>query len=237
MSGSDAALSFSIMNKPIVILLIIAASAPISYFVRQIALNRITRQLYQAAYVEKDAVLFESLIDSLPAQMFISERSRKIMALNFYIAANDEEKVAKTCRETNVKRFDANEFKTFCGSAIGYLCDKGNPYSETLLNEMKKRYEGSKDISELMLLYDCQLTYDVYVAKNTDRIADIEEILKNDLGDEEKAVYEYRLAKLYHYQGNRNKVKELLKSARNHTTNRASQKKIDEILNGNWSLL
>jgi hypothetical protein len=225
------------MDKTIVILLIIAASAFISYFVRQVALNRITRQLYQAAYVEKDAVLFESLIDSLPAQMFISEKSRKIMALNFYIASDNEEKVVRTCRETNMKRLDANEFKTFCGSAIGYLCDRKNPYAETLLNEMKKRYAGSKDISQLMLLYDCELTYDVYIAKNTDRISDIEEILKNDLSDEERAVYEYRLAKLYDYQDNKAKVKQLLKSARSHTANRASQKKIDEILNGNRSLL
>ena len=58
-----------------------------------------------------------------------------------------------------------------------------------------------------------------------------------DLNDEQKAVYEYRLAKLYYYEDNKGKVKELLRSARSHTANKASQKKIDEILNGNRSLL
>ena len=225
------------MNKTVLTLLIIAASAIISYFVRQIALNRITRQLYQAAYVDKDTALFESLINSLQAQMFIADRSRRIMSLNYYIAANEEDKVVKTCKEMKGNRLSANEFMSFYGSAIGYLCDKGNPYAKELLEEMRKRYASSKDVSELMLLQDCELTYDIYINKNTDRISDIEEILESDLSDEQRAVYEYRLAKLYCYQDNKGKAKELLKSAKNHTENKASRNKIDQILNGNWSLL
>ena len=225
------------MNKTILIFLIITASLLLSVFLRNMALNRISRQLYQAAYVDKDTVLFESLIDSLPAQMFISERSRKIMALNYYVSANDKDKVIRTCKEMNGKRLDGNEFRTFYGTAIGYLCDREDPYAGILLQEMKERYSSSKDISELMLLYDCELTYDIYINKNTGRIPDIEELLKNDLSDEEKAVYEYRLAKLYFYKDERDEAKDLLKSARDHTKNKASRKKIDEILSGNWSLL
>ena len=230
-------LFFSIMNKTILILLIIAACAVISWFVRQIAINRITRQLYQAAYIDNDAALFESLINSLQAQMFISDKSRKIMSLNYYIRSDNQEKAAEICRDMNAKRLNSEEFMTFYGSAIGYLCDKNDPYAKTLLEEMRKRYASGCSVQEQMLLHDCELTCDVYINRNTDRIADIEEILNGDLNDEQKAVYEYRLAKLYHYVDNKDKVKELLRSARSYTANKASQKKIDEILSGNWSLL
>lgn len=103
------------MNKTILIFLIITASLLLSVFLRNMALDRISRQLYQAAYVDKDTVLFESLIDSLPAQMFISERSRKIMALNYYVSANDKDKVIRTCKEMNGKRLTAMSSGHFTG--------------------------------------------------------------------------------------------------------------------------
>ena len=224
-------------NKTILIFLIIALSAIISYFVRKIALDKISRQLYEAAYVNKDTALFESLINSLQAQMFIAERSRKIMSLNYYISINDNEKVKDICKTMKSKNLNTNEFMAFYGSTIGYLCDQGDPYAKDLLNEMKKRYASTKNINELMLLNDCQLTYDVYIDKNTDKIVDIEEILNNELSDEQRAVYEYRLAKLYYYKNDKTKTRELLKNAGNHTENKAPRSKIDSILNGNWSLL
>lgn len=237
MSGRNAALSFSLMNKTVLILLIIAASAIISWSVRQTALNRITRQLYRAAYVDKDTALFESLVNSLQAQMFIADKSRKIMSLNCYISMQDEDKVIEICRAMNGRKLDSSEFMAFFGSAIGFLCDRGNPYAETLLNEMRNRYASGCSVSEQMLLHDCELTCDVYINRNTGRIPDIEEILKGELDDEQRAIYEYRLAKLYYYDDNKARAKELLKSAKNHTANKASQKKIDGILSGNWSLL
>ena len=77
---------------------------------------------------------------------------------------------------------------------------------------------------------DCELTYDIYIKKNTGRIKDIEEILKTDIDPNSKAVYQYRLAKLYFYDNNRDKAKYYLNEAKNNTSDSNAKKKIDSIL-------
>ena len=89
----------------------------------------------------------------------------------------------------------------------------------------------------MMLLYDCELTCDIYIRKNTDRINDLEQILNSDLDDNANAIYQYRLAKLYYYDKKIDMAKELLKKARNNTQDKNARNKIDQILKGNWNLL
>ena len=215
----------------------IVLMAAFSSLLRNYSINRIARQLYDAAYVRKDELLFEKLISSLQARMCMSEKSRLIMSLNFYTFIDQEEKVIKLCEKMDGKRMNAEEFRTFYGKVIGYLCDKENEYALKLLNGMEDRYRNSKEISELLLLFDCQMACDIYIRKNTDRIKDLEELLKTDIPGQQKAVYRYRLAKLYYYQNNKEKAAEQLKTAKEETDDIASINKIERILNGEWELL
>ena len=65
----------------------------------------------------------------------------------------------------------------------------------------------------------------------------LEEILKTDIDPNSKAVYQYRLAKLYFYDNNRDKAKYYLNEAKNNTSDSNAKKKIDSLLNGNWKHL
>ena len=225
------------MNKIILIIAVIAVSLLLSNLIRQIFLNRLSRQLYEAAYIKKDKELFEILIESPQAKLTMSDVSRKIMSLNFYISSDDEKSVLKTSRFLINKKLSLQEAQTIYPAAIGYLCEKGNPDVSDILNDMKNKYGSSKDLKMMLMIYDCELTYDIYIKKNTGRIKDIEEILKTDIDPNSKAVYQYRLAKLYFYDNNRDKAKYYLNEAKNNTSDSNAKKKIDSILNGNWKHL
>ena len=225
------------MNRTILIIAVIAVSLLLSNLIRQIFLNRLSRQLYDAAYIKKDRELFEILIESPQAKLTMSDISRKIMSLNFYISIDDEKSVLKTGRHLIERKLNTQETQTVYPAVIGYLCEKGNPDASDFLNDMKSRYGNSKDLNMMLMIYDCELTYDIYIKKKTGRIKDIEEILKTDIDPNSKAVYQYRLAKLYFYDNNRDKAKYYLNEAKNNTSDSNAKKKIDSILNGNWKHL
>lgn len=225
------------MKSVVLVLLIIVIAAALSTLIRYFLLNRLSRQLYDAAYVKKDKELFEILINSLQAQMVMSDVSREIMSLNFYISMDDENKVIETAKKLIQGKMNMNEAQTVYPAAIGYLCEKENEEASIILNNMKSKYAISEDLNMMLMMYDCELTYDVYVKKDTDRIKDIEEILKSDIDSNSKAVYQYRLAKLYYYDKNKDKAIELLNEARNNTNDKNAKSKIDRILSGKWDLL
>lgn len=225
------------MNKAILIIAIIAAGLLLSNLIRQFFLNKLSRQLYDAAYIKKDKELFEILIESPQAKLTMSDVSRKIMSLNFYISQNDEKKVLETCRFLIGKKLNLQEAQTIYPAAIGYLCEKGNPEAAQILDDMKLKYGSSEDLNMMLMIYDCELTYDIYIKKDTGRIKDIEEILKSDIDLNSKAVYQYRLAKLYYYDNNKEKAIRYLTEAQNNTNDKNAKRKINAILEGNWKLL
>lgn len=225
------------MNKATIIILIIIAAAFLSSFIRKAFLDRLSRQLYDAAYIKKDKELFEILIGSPQAQLTMSDVSRKIMSLNFYVNIDDENKVLETSKYLIGKKLNMKEAQTVYPLAIGYLCEKGNSKVVNILNDLKKKYANTKEINMMLLMYDCELTYDIYIKKDTGRIKDLEELIKTDLNPQNLAVYQYRLAKLYYYDNNKEKAIQLLNTAKNNTNDKGAVNKIDKILKGNWSLL
>ena len=84
------------------------------------------------------------------------------------------------------------------------------------------------------ILFNKYPSFEVF---NNAPLEDIEEILKTDIDPNSKAVYQYRLAKLYFYDNNRDKAKYYLNEAKNNTSDSNAKKKIDSILNGNWKHL
>ena len=224
------------MNLLTIIIIIIIAVI-LTNLLRQFLLNKLSKQLYQAAYVKKDKELFNILIESPQTKMVMSDTSRNIMALNFYLSIDDENNVISTAKKLINRKLNIKEAQTVYPSTIGYLCEKENVEALVFLENMKKEYGNTSDINMILMIYDCELTYDIYIRKDTSRIKDIEEVLKTDLDADSKAVYQYRLAKLYYYDNNKDKAKSILLEAKSNTSDQNAKKKIEKILNGKWGIL
>ena len=83
------------MNKFVVVIFIIVITIAISVMIRKTVLNKLLKQLYDAGYVSTDKEAFNLLINSLPAQMTMSEISRDIVRLNAAVSWNDKEEVKR----------------------------------------------------------------------------------------------------------------------------------------------
>ena len=199
----------------------------IGEFIRRTSLNKLLKAIYEAAYINKDEEAFHLLVVSPQAKMLMSDATRLIMQLNFYVANDQEEKVVKIVEKMKKIRLNKNNQKAFYSTAIGL----------DLINHMKKAIENTQDGELQMLLYDCQLTYDIYVKKDISKIHELQQLLETDIDANAKSVYQYRLAKLYKIANNMDRCQEMLKLAYKNTASKQAKKKIDRILDGEMELL
>ena len=209
----------------------------IGEFIRRTSLNKLLKAIYEAAYINKDEEAFHLLVVSPQAKMLMSDATRLIMQLNFYVANDQEEKVVKIVEKMKKIRLNKNNQKAFYSTAIGYYAEKERTDTLDLINHMKKAIENTQDGELQMLLYDCQLTYDIYVKKDISKIHELQQLLETDIDANAKSVYQYRLAKLYKIANNMDRCQEMLKLAYKNTASKQAKKKIDRILDGEMELL
>ena len=209
----------------------------IGEFIRRTSLNKLLKAIYEAAYINKDEEAFHLLVVSPQAKMLMSDATRLIMQLNFYVANDQEEKVVKIVEKMKKIRLNKNNQKAFYSTAIGYYAEKERTDMLDLINHMKKAIENTQDGELQMLLYDCQLTYDIYVKKDISKIHELQQLLETDIDANAKSVYQYRLAKLYKVANNMDRCQEMLKLAYKNTASKQAKKKIDRILDGEMELL
>ena len=205
--------------------------------IRKVSLNKLLKAIYEAAYINKDEEAFHLLVVSPQAKMLMSDATRLIMQLNFYVANDQEEKVVKIVEKMKKIRLNKNNQKAFYSTAIGYYAEKERTDTLDLINHMKKAIENTQDGELQMLLYDCQLTYDIYVKKDISKIHELQQLLETDIDANAKSVYQYRLAKLYKVANNMDRCQEMLKLAYKNTASKQAKKKIDRILDGEMELL
>ena len=209
----------------------------IAEFICKVSLNKLLKAIYEAAYINKDEEAFHLLVVSPQAKMLMSDATRLIMQLNFYVANDQEEKVVKIVEKMKKIRLNKNNQKAFYSTAIGYYAEKERTDTLDLINHMKKAIENTQDGELQMLLYDCQLTYDIYVKKDISKIHELQQLLETDIDANAKSVYQYRLAKLYKIANNMDRCQEMLKLAYKNTASKQAKKKIDRILDGEMELL
>ncbi|MBR2600281.1 MAG: hypothetical protein IKD84_05180 [Erysipelotrichaceae bacterium] len=225
------------MNKFVVVIFIIVITIAISVMIRKTVLNKLLKQLYDAAFVSTDKEAFNLLINSLPAQMTMSEISRDIVRLNAAVSWNDKEEVKRVARKASSLRMKNEEAQTVYGVTVGYLCEKRDPEALFFLEKMKEYFKDTNNVSSLVMVYDSQLIYDIYIEKKADRKAELVELADTVEDGNAKAVYQYRLAVLDYYLGNKEESVKELRKALDNTSSAQAKKKIERILKGEWNLL
>lgn len=225
------------MNKVLIIVLILGAVV-LSQVIRNYVLTKNLKLIYDAAYVQKNIELFEVLIDSLQVQMSMSYFSRSLMKIKFYVFMDEENKALKEIKRVLKKKLNNKDLNAVTVSCYTYLLEKENEIvAEEILNRLEKAYSQSNNPEEAMLLFDSKLAFDIYINKDVSKIEGILEILENNIDEQTKAVYLYRLAKLYKYNNEKTKAIDCLKQAKKFTKASNDIRKIDSILKGNWEIL
>lgn len=212
----------------------IFAALIITEWIRRVSLQRLLRDIYEAAYVKKDNELFKININSPQAKMLMSDVSRLLIKLNYYITNDCEDMVIKVVNRLKNINLSKRNAKAFYSTAIGYYAYKQRNDTIDLLDELRKKYEHTHDKEMILLIIDCQLIYDIYIGKDTNKIEFLKEIIQSDVNNRLKVIYYIRLSYLYNVKGNKEASEQQLELALK-IADQNFQKKIKHILQEGWS--
>ena len=140
------------------------------------------------------------------------------MELNYWIYKDNKENVEKIASQLKKQKMNTNNTISFYSLVIGYLADKKDANALEYLEELKNNYKSVSNPKQEFLINDCDMTCKIYINQDIDLIPVIEKILKENLDNEARSVYQYRLAYLYKLNNNIDKCKNLLKEAMNNTS-------------------
>ena len=216
----------------------IIAALALAEWLRRRAMAANLKSLYQAAYVDKDEQVFLSLINSLQCKMYMSDASRSIMKLNFYVSQDNLSKVKTIQSHINPDRLSENDAVGYFMAIYGDVVERGEAKcAAELLGQMEKRFAKTQNPAAVFLLLDSHLAYDVYIKKDVARIDDLRELIASAPDDNARSVYQYRLAKLYYENNDHAACQKQLELALKNTASTQAAAKIKKILTGEWQRL
>ncbi len=220
--------------KALWIILLIVLFTIIAELLRKKTLNKLLKDIYDAAYRKKDEELFHLLIESPQMKMLMSEHSRLLIKLNVYIKLNQDEKIIKTVNKLRKMKLGKNSCKAFYSVAIGTYCEKQWQDAVSLLTDLKDKTQNTKDQDLILLYLDCQLLVDLYIYKDMTKVSAVEEIINSEIDNPSKVIYMIRLARLYDLNGQKSLSDEWLKKAQK-IADKQAKKKIDSLLKKGWN--
>ena len=192
--------------------------------------NKLLKELYRLAYLDDDEEGFILMLSSIESQMLMSDISRKMIELNYWISKDNHAEVVNITNTLRNKKMNKDNTLSFYSLVIGYFADKHNCVAADLLDELKAKVGDEKDLKTKMLVNDCEMVVDIYINHNTKYIKELEKYVNSEIDGNAKSIYQYRLAILYKYNNEIDKCVMTLKQALNNTSSEKSKNKIENIL-------
>ena len=192
--------------------------------------NKLLKELYRLAYLDDDEEGFILMLSSIESQMLMSDISRKMIELNYWISKDNHAEVVNITNTLRNKKMNKDNTLSFYSLVIGYFADKHNCVAADLLDELKAKVGDEKDLKTKMLVNDCEMVVDIYINHNTKYIKELEKYVNSEIDGNAKSIYQYRLAIHYKYNNEIDKCVMTLKQALNNTSSEKSKNKIENIL-------
>ena len=192
--------------------------------------NKLLKELYRLAYLDDDEEGVILMLSSIESQMLMSDISRKMIELNYWISKDNHAEVVNITNTLRNKKMNKDNTLSFYSLVIDYFADKHNCVAADLLDELKAKVGDEKDLKTKMLVNDCERVVDIYINHNTKYIKELEKYVNREIDGNAKSIYQYRLAILYKYNNEIDKCVMTLKQALNNTSSEKSKNKIENIL-------
>ena len=141
---------------------------------------------------------FIQALDSGYARFSFNDFTRNMMKLNYWIEKGRGDEIEHLIPELEKIRMDEKQTAAVLSRLFGWYVENGN--AEKAASARDKLYrllEGKTDDYSLGLLHEADQVDAVYLRKDLSYIPVLESMISEIENPEQKAMYQYRLAKLY----------------------------------------
>lgn len=205
------------MNKEILFFILLGACVLFSCFYQKRVQENLLKKLYQYKREHNEKAFMDAL-DSTYTKIVFSKFTLEFMKLNYYLDHHAYQKAKeqfKKFQQMKLKNrnFLALNLRMFNGALEAKDYSLASALKEAILPILKKQTDSNSKI-----LYGELIQLDkIYIQKDVSIINDLLEAYDACEDDKIKSLLCFRIAKLYHYMGNAEKVNDYLKLAEEYT--------------------
>ena len=172
---------------------------------------------------------FIQALDSGYAKFSFNDFTRNMMKLNYWIEKGRGDEIERLIPEIEKVRMDEKQTAAVLSRLFGWYVENGNvKKAASARDKLYKLLKGKTDDYSLGLLHEADQVDAVYLRKDLSYIPVLESMISEINNPEQKAVYQYRLAKLYRAAGRTEDAVSVLKEA--YAQSAGAQKKKLEVL-------
>ncbi len=172
---------------------------------------------------------FIQALDSGYAKFSFNDFTRNMMKLNYWIEKGRGDEIERLIPEIEKVRMDEKQTAAVLSRLFGWYVENGNvKKAASARDKLYKLLKGKTDDYSLGLLHEADQVDAVYLRKDLSYIPVLESMISEINNPEQKAVYQYRLAKLYRAAGRTEDAVSVLKEA--YAQSAGAQKKKLEML-------
>lgn len=172
---------------------------------------------------------FIQALDSGYAKLSFNDFTRNMMKLNYWIEKGRGDEIERLIPEIEKVRMDEKQTAAVLSRLFGWYVENGNvKKAASARDKLYKLLKGKTDDYSLGLLHEADQVDAVYLRKDLSYIPVLESMISEINNPEQKAVYQYRLAKLYRAAGRTEDAVSVLKEA--YAQSAGAQKKKLEML-------
>lgn len=172
--------------------------------------------LNELLYLKENFFLYQELLKNKRLRLIFRKEMIDILKLNGYLLEGDENKIKEMIHKLDNSILEPFEKLDYYQKRFSYFVEQNDRNeankSLQLLKEVFKKAKNPKTIS---IIEEAEFIYEIYIMHNTKLIPDLIEKEKMINDPIRKGVTQYRIAKLYYYQNNQDKVNIYLEKAKN----------------------
>lgn len=174
----------------------------------------ILAELDKVLYQEDNPAKYLRMLESKRIEFFLRKGSMLLLKLNGFLVLEDENGIQKIISEANTTRMRNNEKLLLHQKLLNhFLIEQNRKQAENSYQEIVELLKNEKDEKLKEILEDTRLLYGVYLEKDIKLIPRLLELQQLQSG-KKQGITNYRLAKLYWYSGNKQKMMEHLELAK-----------------------
>lgn len=216
------------MNKTYLFAAVMILAVAAVYLYQKWAVKKAAMKMMEIRQTGSEEEFIQAL-DSGYAKFSFNDFTRNMMKLNYWIEKGRGDEIERLIPEIEKVRMDEKQTAAVLSRLFGWYVENGNvKKAASARDKLYKLLKGKTDDYSLGLLHEADQVDAVYLRKDLSYVPVLESMISEINNPEQKAVYQYRLAKLYRAAGRTEDAVSVLKEA--YAQSAGAQKKKLEML-------
>lgn len=214
-----------------IMLLLVMAAALVSQY-RSLSRKKFSRELENILQQEQNYEVYRQMLESPKGKRYYKQPAAALMLLDAAISLEQKDTVRQLMEQLDATRMNATDFINYNMKKLAY----GIQIGDTALAEAGWKVLHESRFANYVKKEADQL-YDIYVLHQSNHIEELEKFAAKAKNPSSKAMAYFRLAKQYHYRGDRETCAEYVRRAKAVFPDKTWQGMMDGILQGDYTKL